>query len=329
MQRKLSVSYVETARLLYGLHRRLRQQRPLMQQRLQQLAAEWQAPADLFSAKAVTRITKYWELSLHVICNSLYELTGKKLSEAEQTSILLLSIFGPLYDDLLDNNILDAEALSTLTRTPEQYVPLTAEARLAQQVYLLLLQQSPDPQRVKAHLLEVFTWQKASLKQKEAGISEAELYEITYRKSFHSILLFHSILDHYPSAELREMLYPAAGLLQLTNDAFDVYRDMQEGVYTIPSLYPDFEKIDQGFMSSVAAFNQQLAALPYPAAARARFAITIHALHGMGRMALAQLRRNTRHKPLQELSRRELVCDMDHFSRQLRWVGAVRTLVNY
>ncbi len=36
------------------------------------------------------------------------------------------------------------------------------------------------------------------------------------------------------------MLFPIAGLMQLTNDAFDVYKDVNNGVYTLTHFIPEF-----------------------------------------------------------------------------------------
>lgn len=323
------VSYGRTARVLYRLYSRLNRHRPLLQQRLLELKTGWDLPDSLFTRQSMLRFTKYHELSLHVVCNSVYQLTGRQLTPEEQERIFLLSIFGPLYDDLLDDNILSAEKVAELTHSPESFEAETDTARLVRQLYLWLLQMTPDAQRLKEKMAALFYWQQASLEQKDPRIEEKRLYEISFQKSFQSLLLFHAILDHYPDNEIENMLYPLAGLLQLTNDAFDVYKDLQAGMYTIPNLYPDYEKIERRFMQTVGVANRRIAALPYPAKAKTDFAITFHALHAMGRMALWQLRRNTHHKPLKELSRRELVCDMDNLPQKLRWIREVRQLVNF
>lgn len=286
-----------------------------------------------FTAGTIKRITKYWELSLHVICNSLYKLSGKKLTADEQHRILLLSIFGPLYDDLFDDKILSHEQIASFTLEPAAHIPASFEEHVLKNIYLQLLDHSPSAEKVTAHLYEVFLWQKASLKQMSPDVSQQELYEITYKKSYYSILLFYSILDHYPDDAVLEMTYPMAGLLQLTNDAFDVYKDVHNGIYTIPNLYRNFDQLQQHFMSEVAQFNQRLMQLPFMQQAKDFYGITIHALHAMGWMAMEQLKETTRGvksvEELATLSRQALVCDMDHFSQKVRWVKRVKQLVNY
>lgn len=275
------------------------------------------------------RITKYWQLGLHVICNAFYELTGKQLSPAEEERILLLSIFSPFYDDLFDEQIMSTAAIETFTLEPGTLEPTSYTGRAVKMAYTQLLQKSLDPARIIRHMHQVFIWQKASLKQLDATASEEELYDITYKKSYYSILLYLSILDHPPSEAMKEALYPMAGLLQLTNDLFDVYKDMQAGIFTVPNLYPDFDKIELRFMQDVALFNRLLWSMPYADKHKTLYSITIHALNGMGRMALRQLKRNSAGKKLSALTRKELVCDMDPLPQKFRWIYEVKSLANH
>ena len=204
---------------------------------------------------------------------------------------------------------------------------------MALKAYLQVLELSPDRERVIRQLHQVFAWQKASLRQMCDDITEEELYQITYQKSYHSVLLFCAVLDHYPENDIVEMLYPMAGLLQLTNDAFDVYKDVNNGIYTIPNLYRNFDKLQQQFMADVAAFNRMLRKLPFPRHAKGSYSITIHALHAMGWIAIDQLKENTAGvrsvAELASLGRKALVCDMDSLRQKMRWVKQVKYLANY
>ncbi|HEY0612893.1 MAG TPA: class 1 isoprenoid biosynthesis enzyme [Chitinophaga sp.] len=334
MQRTNKVGLLKTIRCLSSLRWQLQKQAQYIKTHLPPLLDTLAAGREeQFTTRTVKRITKYWELSLHVICNSLYKLTGKDLSTAEHKRILLLSIFGPLYDDLFDDRILTHEQIASFTLEPAKHIPASFEEHVVKKIYLELLELSPRPEKITEHLYEVFIWQKASLKQLTPDVSQEELFEITYKKSYYSILLFYSILDHYPDEAVLEMTYPMAGLLQLTNDAFDVYKDVHSGIYTIPNLYRNFDQLQQHFMNEVALFNQRLMQLPFVQQAKDIYGITIHALHAMGWMAMEQLKETTRDvnsvEELTTLSRQSLVCDMDHFSQKLKWIRQVNYLVNH
>ncbi|GAA4315338.1 class 1 isoprenoid biosynthesis enzyme [Compostibacter hankyongensis] len=306
---------------------RLRKEMPAL---LGNIAPGW---AEHLSTNDLYRITKYWQLALNLICGGLYRLRGLPLTEAEQQRIMLLSIFGPLYDDLFDEKILCYEQIEALTKSPEGYIPHNAKDELLKKIYLRLLDVAPYPEEMKGHLFRVFIWQKASMKQLDPHIGEEELYEITYNKCYHSILLFCAVLDHPLTAEMQKMLYPMAGLLQLTNDAFDVYKDMQSDIYTLPNLYPDYKRLLHHFMNEVALFNERLMNLPFPGREKKIYSITVHALNGMGHMSLEQLSIAGRYVSnaagLKALSRKELVCDMDTFGQKIRWVKRVCALAGH
>jgi len=286
-----------------------------------------------FTDKDIKRITKYWQLALNLVCDNVYTLTGKELSEEEHKRIILLSVFGPLFDDLFDDHILNYEQITSLVTNPEAYVAQNKTDWLAKELYLELLRDMPRRQHFIEHLQAVAHWQQESLKQLNSNISQAELQEITYQKSYYAVLLFCALLDNYPEQKILDILYPAAGLMQLTNDAFDVSKDVHKGVYTLPNLYRDFEQLQQLFLAETSAINQRLWQLPYPVKAKQTFAIIIHSLHAMGWMSLEQLKHVTAGvtsiSALKQLSRKELVCDMDSLQQQLKWLRHIRTFTNY
>lgn len=326
-------TYTMLKRLL-ALYQKLKKQERYLKKYLPVLLAEV-APGHLqaFTPALVKRTTKYWQLSLNLICDNLYQLTGQRLNKEEHKRIILLSVFGPLFDDLFDDHLLDHEQITALVATPENYEPVNATDHLVKELYLELLRLTPRPQQFKQQLQEVAYWEKASLKQLNPHISEEELYRITYDKSYHAILLFCTMLDHYPSAAILEILYPVAGLMQLTNDAFDVWKDVHKDVYTLPNLYRNFEQLQQQFKADIAVINHKLWQLPYPASAKRNFSITIHSLHAMGWMSLEQLKAVTKGisgiQELKALSRKELVCDLDSLSQQWKWLKHVRQCCNY
>lgn len=286
-----------------------------------------------FTTAHIKRITKYWQLGLNLVCGNLYELTGKKLSADEHKRIILLSVFGPLFDDLFDDKILDHQQITSLVTNPATYVAVNDTDRLVVKLYLEILRSLPKKELFIEQLQAVAYWQKESLKQLNENIAEEDLYKITYNKSYYAVLLYCAVLDEYPNEKVREMLFPIAGLMQLTNDAFDVYKDVNNGIYTLPILYRNFEKLQVQFMAEVARINNILWQLPATKKAKQNYAITIHSLHAMGWMALEQLKQVTTGIPtvadLRTLSRKALVCDMDSLKQIRKWLGHIRRIANY
>jgi hypothetical protein len=319
---------------MFRLYRQVKKQERYLTGYLPNLLVEV-APEhrEAFSGSHLKRITKYWQLALNIICDNLYTLTGKKLTNEEHKRIILLSVFGPLFDDLFDDNILDQQQIESLVADPAAYTPANKTDQLVKVLYLELLRLTPRREQFIAHLQAVSHWQRESLKQLTNSLTEEELLKITYNKSYFAVLLFCAVLDHYPEPKILDILYPAAGLMQLTNDAFDVWKDVHNGVYTLPNQYRDFDRLQELFLTETAKINHILSQLPYSAKAKENFAITIHSLHAMGWMSLEQLKHVTAgitsFEELKQLSRKELVCDMDRFSKQRKWLQHIRRLTNY
>lgn len=315
---------------LFTLYRQLKKQERDLKGTLPVLLNEV-APdhQQTFSPAHFKRTLKYWQLALNLICDNLYQLEGRKLNADEQKRIILLSVFGPFFDDLFDDQLLSNEQIELLVNKPETYIPSNKTDRLVTKLYLEILRLAPHRQVVTDHLKQLFYWQRESLKQLNDTITKEELYQITYNKSYYAVLLYCAVLDHYPGKEILELLYPISGLMQLTNDAFDVWKDVHKGVYTLPNLYRNYEKLQQHFLKEVALINKTLSQLPYPAKAKRSYAITVHSLHAMGLMALDQLQKVTAGvSDLRTLNRKTLVCDMDTLPQQVKWINHIRRFVN-
>lgn len=334
MHKSPSVSSFRILNTMLVIYRRVKKQERYLKSYLPNLLANVVPDhQQTFTDKDIKRITKYWQLALNLVCENVYKLTGSALSEEEHKRIILLSVFGPLFDDLFDDHILNYEQITSLVTNPEAYAPINKTDKLAKDIYLELLRGMPRRQHFIEHLQAVAHWQQESLKQLDSTITETALQEITYKKSYYAVLLFCALLDNYPDQKILEILYPAAGLMQLTNDAFDVWKDIHKGVYTLPNLYRNFEQLQQLFLAETSTINQRLWQLPHPVKDKQTFAIIIHSLHAMGWMSLEQLKQVTAGvtdlDELKQLSRKELVCDMDSMQQQLKWLRHIRTFANY
>ncbi|MBO9633104.1 MAG: class 1 isoprenoid biosynthesis enzyme [Chitinophagaceae bacterium] len=325
-----NISLFSVIRHLYSLYAQMKKQEKDCKERIPAVIAGIIPPEEFsFSPKEIQRITKYYQLALNLVCDNIYLLTGKKLSDTEHKSILQLSIFVPLIDDLFDEGLLPCEQIMTLISEPEKYTPVHNTDRIAHRLYCQLLDLVPHRERFIRNLTEGVYWENESLKQFDKHIGEEELMRITYNKSYYSILLFCSVLNHYPCEATEAVLYPVSGLMQLTNDVFDVWKDTQKGLYTIPNLYADFGKLESLFLDEISAINTRISSMGYPEKNRKAYLIRTHTLHAMGWMSLQQLKAVASEKPLRELSRKELVCDLDNIPQQIRWVKHVRQLCNY
>lgn len=314
---------------LFKLWRTMKRQEPYFEARAQELLEPLLAEKNQLKPSGLVRIRKYWELSLHVICRSFYQLNGWKLSAIEEENILRLSLLSPFYDDLFEEGI-PAERIQSLTANPHGFQPEFPEEKIVYTLYCSILNSLKDPASFKNQFLQVFHWQQRSLEQKNIAVSEATLSAIMIEKSYHSFLLFYRLLERFPSPQELELVRRVAGLLQFTNDVFDVYKDIQHNVYTVPNLYGDYSKLRAWLLNEVHLLNSQLAELPFPVKGKKKNTITFHAMNAMCLLALEQLARNTGGKAdidrLRMMRREELVCDMDRFGMTMKWLLKVKAL---
>ncbi|WP_126243697.1 hypothetical protein [Chitinophaga rhizosphaerae] len=288
--------------------------------------------AAILSPATFQRMAAYQESAEHIVCGALARMQGRRPSETEQTRLQLLAVISTLLHDWVGNHSGDRSRIYQLTCSPAGFEPRDAVESLLREAYLRLLTIAAEPRRVTAHCCELFNWEEASGRQKDATISEAELFRITYHKRFHAVLLFYTVFDKYPSPEETAMAFPMAGLMQLTYDMADIWTDIRSGIYTIPILYRRFGRLERRFQAESARFNQALARLPYPPARKQEYALTVHAVHAMGLLAVRRLRKEAAGvrdvAELALLGRKKLAFGLRNPAMMLALLRKVRELTN-
>ncbi|WP_341839669.1 hypothetical protein [Chitinophaga caseinilytica] len=288
--------------------------------------------SSLLTPAAFQRMAAYQEIAEHILCGALARMQGRRLSETEQIRLQLLVVISTLLQDLLDSPSADPSRIFQLTRSPAGFEPQDAVESLLREAYLRLLTIAAEPRRVTAHCCEVVHWQEASCRQIDPSISETELFRVTYHKRFHAVLLLYTVFDKYPTPEETAMTFPMAGLMQLTHDVSDIWTDIRSGIFTIPILYRRYGRLERRFQAEGARFNQALARLPYPPARKQEYALTVHAVHAMGLLAIRKLRKEAAGvrdvAELALLGKKKLESDLRNPVMMLALVRKVRDLTN-
>ncbi|MEI8203133.1 MAG: hypothetical protein WCH34_08995 [Bacteroidota bacterium] len=86
-------------------------------------------------------------------------------------------------------------------------------------------------------LEKMFEAQKRSLQQKSQTSSIEEIKNITFEKGGTGALLFLSLLESKPEKALIEAIYKVGAWVQVCDDVFDIERDRQEGIRTLPMIW--------------------------------------------------------------------------------------------
>lgn len=327
------VPLAETSFHLIRLYFRMRGQRSAMRRQLQNLLLSLRPEAPSVVPKdLVQRMFKYQAIAQFVVCGALARMQGRQLSDTEQSRQTLLAIILPLFDDLCNARPADYTRIRDLANHPDGFVPGNESESMFQAAYLRLLTVSANPAAVLAHFRDVCHWRELSRRQEDEAISEAELFRITYHKSYHSILLLYTAFDRYPAPGETALAFPMAGLMQLTRDVFDIWEDIRAGIFTIPILHRRYGRLEKRFMAESARFNQALSRLPYPAKKKKEYAHAVHALHAMGLVAIRRLHYESNGvqdlADLALLGRKKLVCDLDNMQGWIACFLKVRELTN-
>lgn len=108
--------------------------------------------------------------------------------------------------------------------------------------------------------------------------------------------------------------YALGGVIQLTNDLYDIYKDMQEGIITLAIRARQHEVIYALFHKHAQALNESIRKLPVTNSHKSDLSIILNVIAAFGYVALDNLARLQGNKALpafETLARKELIIDME------------------
>lgn len=278
-----------------------------------------------FSTPQLKKILHYYGLFIpSVLCASYKRLYGKTLTEEERKRVTLFGILTPVGDDLFDIDKLDVESIRTITFTPEQFNATTFTSNVAKQIQHYLLQSVPYKEQYIKAAKDVFEIQLQTIRQTNPAITSKEIEEITYAKGGYSVIIYHQTLDENASPEMYKALFYIGSLMQFANDCFDIYKDVQDGIYTLASRCSDYRQIKKIYINKVRETNRLIMKLPYPKSRKEEFCIIMHAIIAQGLVAIDQMIRLQKKLgtavDCKTLERKELICDMQKAANITRWM---------
>ena len=171
-------------------------------------------------------------------------------------------------------------------------------------------------------LREVYKAQVESKKQKDA-ITKKELTDLTFFKGGSSVIFYRSAFAPAASAEELKLLYNLGGLMQLSNDIFDVYKDREAGIKTLLTETKSIKDIRAFFKTSLDEYYQHAFMIGFPEK-NVRAFLNIISIGVFSRcfVCLQQLEENEKltenEFSVHSYSRKQLICDMDKGMNMLR-----------
>jgi len=252
-------------------------------------------------------------------------LKGEKLSRKERTVMMLFAAATPLFDDFFDEENLSVQDLEKYFFLREKYLPKNSKEALLYQLLLQLKELLNDPESFVETCYKIFKAQQAALQQQQPErLPVEQLQVLTYDKGGFSALLFWQIIkEHYTPAEFK-LIYHSGALLQLTDDVFDVWFDMQDHTQTLATnaasvaylaafYKEELNQLKTYALASGASSKQVKDFLRIQYFFFSRTFVALEQLQGLEGAAKGPF------MP-QNFTRKQLVCDMALWRNNYRWV---------
>jgi|CXWJ01.1.fsa_nt_gi hypothetical protein len=227
--------FVQNSLLPFDVVSDIRKQKDFLRKHVDSLLEEAKQTSDgSLDGNDIKKITRYYGLAVPAILGEAFcVLRGKTMTVKERLCSTCQGGMTGLGDDFFDKQRLSEEALKDFIERPEHFYGNTASEKLFLHFYKTALANAPDRVKVQQQIMRVFHAQLLSKQQSKLQLSNEVLKDITIRKGAESLLYYRTAFEHPMKKGEEKMLYALGGLMQLSNDIFDVYKDHKNGISTL------------------------------------------------------------------------------------------------
>lgn len=246
-------------------------------------------------------------------------VSGLPLSNTQLHKSVVLNGLTPLFDDLVDEQSWDTDALKKVFTSPDQQ-HLTGKALTCGHLF----QQGGFVWN--DYWEAVFQAQIDSKKQLgKVRLSENELSAITFQKGAASVVLgWHIIGEESGGAAMKNLADRFGAYAQLVNDIFDIWKDREAEVQTLATTMKNIHELAELHRGIQLEVTLAIGDLPVSTSRKRRLVGSLAPLFCLADLAVERLEQlqmqyggNFR---IEKYSRKELVCDMAKWSNRFRWV---------
>lgn len=268
------------------------------------------------------KIKVYYGLSVSVIADCYCQLKGQRLKGSERRTLTYLGGTTGLFDDFFDKKNISNEHIKELVCNPSIKICHNSHERLFIQLYLKALEQEHS-NRIKKYCNILYDSQVLSKKQTNPNITPDEIFHITKQKGGMSILLYRAALEGSIDIQEKELLTGIGLLGQLENDIFDLYKDYQEGIFTLANTTKSITELQNTYWYILDTVYRLIAQMNFRTRNKKRFSRLIAIIATRGMVCLAQLKNLTNDETfeIQNYSRNQLICDMSKTKNIIKWIA--------
>jgi hypothetical protein len=288
---------------------------------IQQLEKQFDGRFDDLTFK---KIVNSYAIYNPMLCDAFALLHGRVTNREERIRMLHYFICSSLFDNFYDRKELTSEEIRAISFNPVTYHSRGFDEKIFLHSHVLLKNYVRDQQNYEVVTQQLFKAQQDSMKQFGDTITDEEIKKVTFAKGGYSVLLCSFYLENDASAEEQQCWYRIGSIIQLTNDLFDIYKDLQDGSHTLATRMTNANAFNQFFMELVDQLKEEIRVLPYNSAVKRDFTMSMMGICAFGWIALAQLRTIQGDRfslpKLASFPRKDLVIDMEKPENLWRWI---------
>ena len=237
-----------------------------------------------------------------------------------------VSILTPLFDDYFEGG--EVQQL-------KEIIAIKDEVRLEQphllvKLYRELKQHTLNHRQLSIDIDEVFQWQQQADRQKsEHKLSDTEIERLTREKSAIGFYLIMHLTNKEVDIKLRNIIDQLAFLLQLGDDVFDVWFDLQDQSQTLATNAMDATSLKAFYLNECKRLVNFVYDFTEDGSKANKFLRSYFFIISRVFVALHQYEAidfNQARKQHAE-HRKSLVCDMELFRNNISWISCYKELV--
>ena len=282
---------------------------------------------DTLSEKDFLKINKYYGLAVPAILGEAFcVLRGSKMTDLERWVSTSQGIITGLFDDFFDDLRLPEIQIISMVENPEAITPRTSNEELFLNFYLEALKKATHPDLIKKQLLKVHKAQVASVEQEDSNINKERIWEITKLKGGDSVLFYRTAFNNLSVKGEEEALFQLGSLMQFENDIFDIYKDYQSNIFTIPTTISKIHNLRTLYSEQINHFLKLCNLIDYPKKQVEQFLDCVMPVLNRGFVCLDTYQKledaNNEMFDVASFTRKQLICDMEkpgNFFRTIKY----------
>ncbi|MFY8127471.1 MAG: hypothetical protein ACOVMM_03780 [Chitinophagaceae bacterium] len=280
-----------------------------------------------FDERTFKKIIFGYSIQIPAIYDGFLGLYNRKSSQQECTNLLHYFICSSVFDNFFDRQELTDKEIYAITFDSQNFSPKSFEQRigLAAHLYLLSNINPNEKQEYLTVLKRAFDVQAASRNQFNSTISNQEIDWITREKGGCALQLCCYYLDKVNSIEEKKTWYALGEVIQFTNDLYDIYRDIQNGLETIPNRLENIIEFKSMFLNLINNLKNEINNITVHSANKLPLKISLMGIAAFGIIAIEQLEKiadkNGNLPNLKTVPRKQLIVDMEKPSMLIKWVN--------